>query len=391
MYPDLGEVRSRFRQFTSLIPTTETWRARNLYLSALLIFAASRLVVVAGINFGKELTTPYPGKFAVEPLWYERLLRWDGEWYAAIVSQGYQYSDNPAVESSTVFYPLYPALSYAIASLTGIDPSIALLLVANVSALGAALLMTKFVKDELGSEIALLSLAFFCFFPSSLFLSAGYSESLFLVFVLLSFIAMAEKKYMLAAAFAGLSLGARSIGIVMIPVILWDMALRSGLPWPRLLPRMALCGVMATSGLLIYAAYLGLKFGHPLAFATSQAAWHSGTFLDRSVSALTLATLRDSNLWTAAWFLCFLALAIWSFWRLRATVALYGLGALAVPYLTLGLTDSMTRYELVCFPAFMCMGSLGVGRPWLVIALIGIFAALLLQTAALFSQWHWVA
>ena len=196
---------------------------------------------------------------------------------------------------------------------------------------------------------------------------------------------------MLAAAFAGLSLGTRSIGIVMIPVILWDMAQRSGLPWARLLPRMALCGLLAASGLLIYAAYLGLKFGHPLAFATSQAAWHSGTFPDRLVSALTLATLRDLNLWTAGWFLCFLALSIWSFWRLRTTVALYGLGLLAVPYLTLGLTDSMTCYELVCFPAFICMGSLGVGRPWLVIALIGIFAALLLQTAALFSQWHWVA
>jgi hypothetical protein len=39
----------------------------------------------------------------------------------------------------------------------------------------------------------------------------------------------------------------------------------------------------------------------------------------------------------------------------------------------------------------MGMGILCVGRPWLVIALIGIFAALLLQTAALFSQWHWVA
>jgi Mannosyltransferase (PIG-V) len=391
IYPDLDEVRSRVRQFTSLILTIESWRARNVYISALLIFAASRLVVIAGINFGKELTTPYPAKFAVEPLWYERLLRWDGEWYSAIISQGYQYSDNPAVESSTVFYPLYPALSYAITWLSGIDQSIALLLVANLSALLAALLITKFVQDELGSEVALLSLTFFCFFPSSLFLSAAYSESLFLVFVLLSFIAMREQKYALAAVFAGLSLGTRSIGIVMIPVILWDMARRSSLPWTRLLPRMGLCGLLAASGLLVYSGYLGLKFGHPLAFATSQAAWHSGTFLDRLVAALSLGTFRDSNLWTVGWFLCFLALAIWSFWRLRATVALYGLGTLAVPYLTLGLTDSMTRYELVCFPAFMCMGSLGVGRPWLVMALIGIFAALLLQTAALFSQWHWVA
>ena len=389
--PKLDEIRSRFRQFTGPTLNADTWRAYNVYLSALLIFAASRLVVIAGINFGKMLPPQYPAKFTVAPLWYERLLRWDGEWYAAIVSQGYQYSDNPTVESSTVFYPLYPALSYATKSLFGIDQSIALLVVANVAALLAALLLTKFVKDELGDETALLSLSFFCFFPSSLFLSAGYSESLFLVFVLLSFIFMAEEKFALAAACAGISLGTRSIGIVMIPVILCAMARRSTLPWPRLLPRMALCGLSAASGLLGYSAYLGLKFGHPLAFATSQAAWHNGTFFDRFVSAVTFTTFQDSNVWAAGWFLGFLALSIWSFLRLRFAVALYGLGALAVPYLTLGITDSMSRYELVCFPAFMSMGILCRGRPGLAVALIGIFAALLLQTAALFSQWYWVA
>jgi hypothetical protein len=95
-------------------------------------------------------------------------------------------------------------------------------------------------------------------------------------------------------------------------------------------------------------------------------------------------------LWNAGWFLCFLALLIWSLQRLRFAVSLYGLGTLAVPYLSLGITNSMNRFVLVCFPAFMCMGILCKGRLWLLIVLIGIFAALLLQSAALFSQWYWV-
>jgi hypothetical protein len=390
--PSLDGLRSRGSQFFGLLlQTRERWRAYDVYLSALLIFAASRLVVVVGINLGKLLVrVPDPAKWDAGPDWYDRLLRWDSGWYATIVNDGYRYSDDGP--SPTVFYPVYPLVAYAVKSLSGVDHFMALLLVANVASLIVALLMTKFVRDELGDETALWSLAFFCFFPSSLFLSAGYTESLFLMFVLLSFVLLVRQKFVAAAALAGLSLGTRSVGIVMIPVILWEMGRRSSLPWPRLLPRMVMCGVVAASGLLAYVAYLGIKFGHPLAFATGQAFWHgpSLSFLDRFVSGLTLASFHHTNLRLAGWFVCSLVLTIWSFSRLRPAVSLYGLGALALPYFTLGITDSMNRFVLVCFPAFVCLGILCRGRPWLGNALVGIFAALLLQTAALFSQWYWV-
>jgi hypothetical protein len=390
--PWLDGVRARLVRFAGLfLRLRERWRAYDVYLSALLIFAASRLVVVVGVNFGALLVrTPDPKKWDAGLGWFDGLLRWDSGWYATIVSNGYRYSDDASVQGPTVFYPLYPLVSYAVKSLFGINHFIALLLVANVAALAAALLLTKFIKDELGGEIALLSLAFFCFFPSSLFLSAGYTESLYLVFVLLSFILLARERFVPAAVLAGLSLATRATGIVMIPVILWEMIRRNTLPWPRPLARMALCGVLAASGLLIYMAYLGIAFGHPLAFATGQAGWYDRTLLARFLSALTLEPFQHASIRTAGWFLCFLALTIWSFRRLPSAVSLYGLGALALPYFTLGITDSMNRFVLVCFPAFMAMAILCKGRPWLAGALIGIFAALLFQTTALFSQWYWV-
>jgi len=231
---------------------------------------------------------------------------------------------------------------------------------------------------------------FFSFFPSSLFLSAGYTESLCLVFILLGLILLTRKKFVLASVSAGLSLATRSTGIVMIPVMLWEMWCREPLPLPRLLPRMALYGVLAASGLLLFMAYLGIRFGHPMAFAAGQQAWHDGTFLDRLVLAATLGPFRHFNWRHGGWFLCFLVLTIWSFRHLRFPVSLYALGNLMLPYLTLGITDSMNRFVLTCFPGFMCLGVLCKGRLWLAAALIGIFAALLLVNAALFSQWYWV-
>ncbi len=79
--------------------------------------------------------------------------------------------------STVAFFPLYPLVAYVVKSLFSIDTDLALLLVANIAALAVALLFTKFVRDEFGDRVALLSLGSLCFFPSSLFLSAGYSES----------------------------------------------------------------------------------------------------------------------------------------------------------------------------------------------------------------------
>ncbi len=381
-------IRSRLAQDADLLlKTHERWRAYDVYLSALLIFAASRLIIFIGINFGKLLIIRIGDPWDAGNAWYYRLLRWDSGWYADIIRDSYHYS--ASVQSSVVFYPLYPLVSYGVKSLFGIDEYLALLVVANGASLFVVLLMTKFVRDELGDEIALLSLAFFCFFPSSLFLSAGYTESLCLVFILLSLMLLTRQKFVLAAITAGLSLGTRSTGIAMIPVILWEMWQRNDLPRSRLLSRMALCGVLAASGLLLYMAYLGIKFGHPLAFATGELAWHRGTFLDRLLSAATLAPFRHGNWRDAGLFLCFLALTVWSFWRLRIAASLFALGVLMLPYLTLGITSSMNRFALMCFPAFMCLGILCKGRVWLASVLIGIFAALLLRNTALFSQGYW--
>ena len=107
----------------------------------------------------------------------------------------------------------------------------------------------------------------------------------------------------------------------------------------RLLPRMALCGVLAVSGLLGYMAYIGIRWGHPLAFATAHDAWQGGTFLGRLVSAATLVPFRDFHVSAGGWFVGCLGLTIWSFWRLRLSLALYALGSLALPYFSLGITD----------------------------------------------------
>ncbi len=387
--PDL--VRSRSQGAAFLVRARDRWRGWTVYLAALLIFAASRLVVVVGVLFGKGLAgTPHPGQWEAGSAWYYRLLRWDSGWYASIARDGYHLSADPGSPSSTVFYPLYPLAAAAIKTLFGIDAYLALLIVANGAAFLVALLLTKLVKDAFGPETALLALAFFSFFPYSLFLSAGYTESLFLVFALLSLLALTRQRVVLAAAFAGLAFATRPTGIVLIPVILWEMRRQSSLPWSRLLPKMVLSTILAASGLLLYMAYLGIRFGQPLAFATGQDAWQGGTLAARFVAAFTFGAFGKADLPSALLFLSFLGLSGWSFRCLPRPLALYGLGTLLLPYFTLGVTSSIGRFALLCFPAAVVAALLTRGRPWLANLLIGVSGALLLVATAAFSHWSWV-
>jgi hypothetical protein len=370
---------------------SDAWRHSQIYLHTLLIFAASRAAVAVGAGFGAMLPQSAP-PWPWDPgnAWYTALLRWDSAWFATTLDQGYRYSDDPTVQSSTEQFPLYILASYLVKALFGINAYLALFLIANAAAVAVAVLMTKFVKDELGGEAALPSVALFCFFPFSLFLSAGYSESLCLTFILLSLILLRRSQFVLAAAAAGLAVATRSAGIVLLPVILLEMWRRDKLPWFYLAPKMALVGLLALSGLVAFMIYLGVAFGHPFAFVTSHAAWEGGTLAQRFAWALTLGPFHNFDFARGGWFVCFVLLTIWSLTRLRFATSLYALGALAFPYFTIGITGSMNRYLLACFPVFMAFGLMCRGRPWLTGALIGVFAAMLATNTALFSRWYWM-
>jgi hypothetical protein len=370
------------------------WDARHVYVIALLIFAASRCVVAGGAVFGRFIVPKIvPEPWIAGSAWYYRLVRWDSGWFASIVRDGYRFSADPKVHSSTAFYPAYPFLSRLVGYVFGIDAYLALLLVANVASVAVVLLMTKLFKDQLGNDTALVSMTCFCFFPFSLFLSAGYTESLFLVFLLASLIFVTREKFVSASLFAGLAVAVRPTGIVLLPVILWEMMRRNTTSLPRLLPTLALCGVLAISGLLAFAVYLWIIFGNPLAFVAGQSGWHPESWSTRLVAGLTLAPFRqwpwnNPELLAEIIFLIFFGLTLLSFRFVSSALSLYGLGSLFLPYFSLGLYTSTHRFALVCVPAFMTMGIIGKGRPWLINIVVGLFGALLLVASALFSQWY---
>jgi Mannosyltransferase (PIG-V) len=379
------------------------WKSHSWlpYCWAILIFSCSRVVVALGLVFSqKYLAAGRADVWSAGPIWYHQLLQWDSEWYFKIVTEGYRYSGDPTVQQNIVFYPLYPMLARGLATTSGLTPADALLLVSNVAGLFAIVILFKLVREEFGDQLALATIALLSFFPASVLLSAGYTEPLALLLIVSFFLVLRRKHYLSAALLVSLALSSRSTGIVLLPVLLWEMW-RNRDQKPRLVALLPYI-LLATSGIWLFMIYLWSSFGTPFAFSDGQTAFHQGTtFATRLIAALefepfTRMMLSDWNPWgQASWFtLLFVVLIVVGWSRLPSSWTLFAMGVLLLPYLTLSGGPagfvSMSRFNLLSFPLFVVLADLGLRAKWLFVGVIGLFGASLLMNAALFARRIWI-
>lgn len=372
------------------------------YGFAAAIFGVSRLVVLLAILFSVRLIAPnnFAGAWNEGTAIWHYLLRWDSGWYLAIMRGGYDYRPDSSVQQTVAFFPLYPALSWCIATIFQLRFSSAALLVSNAASIAAALLLYEYVREHYGARIAYGAVALFSFFPGSIFLSTGYTESLAMALTMAAFLDLGSARYMRASFWCGLLTAARPTGIVMLAPLAYCMWPRAG--WGRAASIRLLVGIgIACSGLGAFAVYLGLKFNAPLAFATSQGAWNPGAHWSLTAGVYAFARLADLlrglpptssvDPWV---FVGFAAVIFAMRSRLSIPELLFAgatLGFLLATWVCEGHGfASMSRYMTLVFPAYIAAAKLLEKRPWLMAGLCVWMAIGLFWYSALFAQWHWV-
>jgi Gpi18-like mannosyltransferase len=195
----------------------------------LIIALVSRLTVFVSGTVGFTFFNPLAAQHFVFPNNYLSIFgNFDGQWYQKIALSGYP-ALNHVPSGNWAFFPLYPFLMLVAGTfLFGItniplDTSVMLagFIISNILFFVCVILFYKLSKLLINNKkIALISVAFFCFWGSTFFYSAVYSESLFMALALSAFYLLEKgqtKKSTLAGFFAGF---ARSTGfIISIPFI----------------------------------------------------------------------------------------------------------------------------------------------------------------------------
>ncbi len=274
----------------------------------------------------------------------------DARAYLDIAKNGYNAEFNDT--SNYGWYPLYPLL-VRLFSFVGYELSA--FLIANIFSFFSVVLLYLLVKYEFNEKIGEKSLFYLLFFPSAFFLTAMYSESLFLALVLAMFILANKSKWHYVGLLGFMAALARPQGIIMlIPMAYMYMKNE------KKLKLSAIFLVLIPIGLLTLMTYHYSVTGDPFIQFYTHGKYQRNVTLPFVAFSNTIREIfSEQRIFdiavsifnvSIALFLTFLAYL--SYRELKLEYTLYFTLSLLIPFFSASLA-SISRFGLVMFPAFM--------------------------------------
>ncbi len=254
-------------------------------------------VMVFGIILISSVTIPMRAADGLQfsnptNLVLDGLVRHDSWWYNNIASTGYTMGDvETHVQGNTAFFPLYPLATRLFAPLFG-GIFMSGIILSNLAFLAGLFFVYALARHEFDEASAGRAVFYLAVAPGTVFFSAMYTESFFLLFVAAGFYYARTSRWTAAAIAAALGSATRNTGVAMAMVVLLEGYRQAGFRWRLPLPAHrweahlreqvavvranklpVLAAAMSASGLFAYMAYLGVSFGDPLGFIHVQATW----------------------------------------------------------------------------------------------------------------------
>ncbi len=347
-------------------PRTSTLRQDILWVTAL--FAVWRVGLFIVTYIGSRIIEPSanggPGAAGPERDfdYWSSWAQWDGGNFLAIARDGYE----PA--RLTAFFPVYPLLTRGLGVISG-DEILAGLLIANLASLAFLIVFHQLLKLRWGGDVAIAGVVSFVCFPTAYFMGALYSESMLLLLVAASWLALEKDRLVLGAALSGIGAATRFVGVFSWAAPgLYALAKAKERRW-RIEPRYLAAAVLLVVPLGIYCLYLWDRFGDPVYFIEAEKAW--SRTLSNPLSTTTAYFGEEAphespfhNTLDLASTIIVFAVLIAGFRKVPFAWWLFSLLAVLAPALT-GTLTSMPRYALSALALFVIMGRVLDGKPWL--------------------------
>lgn len=275
------------------------------------------------------------------------LPHWDGGNFLEISQNGY------TEKNLSVFFPFFPITVFLISKILFVNNLLAGIALNSLSTIFSIYTFLKLLKLDYDPKTAKKIVIFFLIFPTSFYLISFYSESLFVLFTLLSFYFIrTERKNpaVLSAIFASLT---RLVGIVVVLSMIIEF--RNSKIKNKFLYAAPFIGMLAIM------CFWAVNAQDPFAFINSEANWNRYTAVPGVALFGYLSAISETGF---SWMLVDvlftvfgLGMAVRSVKHLRMSYAFYALVSVLLPLSTTNLI-SMPRFLLVVFPIFIVAGTI---------------------------------
>jgi len=284
------------------------------------------------------------------PQWFWHWGNFDGVHYLALASRGYH------AQGLHVFFPVYP-LFVRLFSLVIPNFLLAGYIVSNLFAFLGGLVFYRWIKEKYNESVARWATIFLFFSPTSFFMGAVYTESLFFLLIILSF----STKGIRSAVFASTAGATRLVGLF--------------LSLGYLIRKQYKLFLVAVLGFGIYIAYSWYFYGSPMLFLTDQA-----NFQNARASSLSTIVTPPQVVWRYIKIFATGGIEKYDTWLAVMEFSSFVLGILFLAWATLkkkfplewlsfswlalllpsfsGTFSSMPRYLLVIFPVYIFLAQL---------------------------------
>lgn len=313
----------------------------------------------------------------------ESFKNWDGGHYLGIAQHGYSEKFQYA------FFPLYPLTIKAVNQLVN-NYTFAGVLISTLSGLLGLNILYQLISLDFSKKLAEKVIFLLLFFPTSFYFLTVYSEGLFFLLVMLTFLSLRKGNLFLASIFAALSSATRPMGLAVVIALILETYLTQGFTKKNWYI------ILSALGFIIYSFYLFQKTSDPFYFITAEQHWLRsisvpGAGFWQSLKDIFTPGFTTKN-FTVLIDLLFgvfgLGMIIRSFRFLPISYSVYGLISVALPLFSSSLS-STPRFLLPIFPIFILMALVknkyaSFAYQLISIMLLGLFSVL-------FINGYWVS
>lgn len=367
------------------------WRFTLLWIS----YISINVIPIWGDRF------PYVSEYLTStglPYWIWQWANFDGIHYLSI-----SYTLYDAVYTQA-FFPLFPFLIRIIGQLIASNAYLVIgLVLSNVFFLLSLIVFSKVMQQEKFTNAHILwSIVFLLLFPTSFYFVSLYTESLFLLLVLIFTYLVNQNKWLYAGIAGMFASATKLVGLFLMIFVLYQMIVYK-IKGQKIRIAMFFSLCMIPIGLFCYMYYLDSRFGDYLMFWHSQPVFGaerlgSGFVLPPQVLYRYVKILISVPINSWAFYIAFqeafsfigaLILLIFGYLKkVKYQYLIFSLFIIILPSLT-GTFSSMPRYVLSAYPLFMILGLIKSTKTKIV--LLVIFTLLLTINATLFLRGYWVA